>query len=89
MAGSASRKVEREARHRFDVALNSAGVPFFIVTPVVREGRIAELRWEYPNEAAASQQAAAVVIGSSTSYVRPPGWDANILLERLVSLLRQ
>jgi signal transduction histidine kinase len=81
-------QVERDARHRFDVALNSAGVPFFILTPVVRQGRIAELRWDYLNEAAAQlfKQTAAVVIGSSTMYVRPTGWDANILLARLAPL---
>ncbi|SAK74268.1 PAS/PAC sensor hybrid histidine kinase [Caballeronia temeraria] len=81
-------QVERDARHRFDVALNSAGVPFFILTPVVRQGRIAELRWDYLNEAAAQlfNQTAAVVIGSSTMYVRPTGWDANVLLARLAPL---
>lgn len=46
-------QVEHDARHRFDVALNSAGVPFFILTPIVREGRIAALRWDYLNDAAA------------------------------------
>ncbi|WP_081850877.1 hybrid sensor histidine kinase/response regulator [Caballeronia grimmiae] len=81
-------QVERDARHRFDVALNSAGVPFFILTPVVCDGRIAELRWDYLNEAAAQlfNQTAGVVVGSSTSYVRPTGWDANVLLERLAPL---
>ncbi|VXC96005.1 membrane hypothetical protein [Burkholderia sp. 8Y] len=81
-------QVERDARHRFDVALDSAGVPFCILTPVVRERRIAELRWDYLNEAAAAlfNQNAAVVIGSSTSYVRPAGWDADVLLERLAPL---
>ncbi|WP_229754063.1 ATP-binding protein [Caballeronia grimmiae] len=81
-------RLERDARHRFDVALNSAGVPFFIVTPVVHEGRIAELRWDYLNEAAAQlfNKAAGVVVGSSTSYVRPAGWDADLLLERLSPL---
>ncbi|WP_250490949.1 ATP-binding protein [Caballeronia sp. INML2] len=81
-------KVERDARNRFDIALNSAGVPFFILTPVVHNGRVAELRWDYLNEAAAQlfNQAAAVVIGSSTSYVRPTGWDADVLLGRLAPL---
>ncbi|WP_250504577.1 ATP-binding protein [Caballeronia sp. AZ7_KS35] len=81
-------QVEREARHRFDVALNSAGVPFFILTPIVRDGVVAELRWEYLNEAAARlfDQPAAVVIGTSTSYVRPMGWDSDVLLERLAPL---
>ncbi|WP_159462979.1 hybrid sensor histidine kinase/response regulator [Caballeronia telluris] len=81
-------RLERDARQRFDVALNSAGVPFFIVTPVVRDGHVAELRWDYLNEAAAQlfSQAAGVVIGSSSSYVRPAGWDADILLERLAPL---
>jgi hypothetical protein len=64
-------QVERDARHRFDVALNSAGVPFFIVTPVVHGGHIAELRWDYLNEAAGQlfNEGSGVVIGSSTSYV--------------------
>ncbi|WP_175942741.1 ATP-binding protein [Caballeronia sp. BCC1704] len=81
-------QVERDARHRFDVALDSAGVPFCILTPVVRERRIAELRWDYLNEAAAAlfNQNTAVVIGSSTSFVRPAGWDADVLLERLAPL---
>ncbi|WP_248323371.1 ATP-binding protein [Caballeronia sp. Sq4a] len=81
-------QVERDARHRFDVALNSAGIPFFIVTPVVREGHIAELRWDYLNEAAARlfNPAAGVVVGSSTLYVRPAGWDADLLLDRLAPL---
>jgi signal transduction histidine kinase/ActR/RegA family two-component response regulator len=81
-------QVERDARHRFDVALNSAGVPFFIVTPVVRDGQVTELRWDYLNEAAAHlfNEGAVVVVGSSTSYVRPAGWDADILLERLAPL---
>ncbi|SAK84042.1 PAS/PAC sensor hybrid histidine kinase [Caballeronia catudaia] len=81
-------QVERDARHRFDVALNSAGVPFFIVTPVVHERHIAELRWDYLNEAAAQlfNPAAGVVIGSSTAYVRPPGWDTDLLLGRLAPL---
>ncbi|WP_244818606.1 ATP-binding protein [Caballeronia sp. Lep1P3] len=82
---------ERDARHRFDVALNSAGVPFFVVTPVVREGHVTELRWDYLNEAAAQlfSPAAGVVVGSSTSYVRPSGWDADLLLERLAPLAEQ
>ncbi|MDR5740568.1 MULTISPECIES: ATP-binding protein [unclassified Caballeronia] len=81
-------QVERDSRHRFDVALNSAGVPFFIVTPMLRDGRIAELRWDYLNEAAAHlfNPAAGVVVGSSTSYVRPTGWDADLLLNRLAPL---
>ncbi|SAK56769.1 PAS/PAC sensor hybrid histidine kinase [Caballeronia fortuita] len=81
-------QVERDARHRFDVALNSAGVPFFIVTPVLRDGHIAELRWDYLNEAAARlfNPAAGVVVGSSTLYVRPAGWDADLLLSRLAPL---
>ena len=80
--------LERNARHRFDVALNSAGVPFFIVTPVVRDEHVAELRWDYLNEAAAQlfTPDAGVVIGSSTSYVRPAGWDADVLLKRLAPL---
>ncbi|WP_160174741.1 hybrid sensor histidine kinase/response regulator [Caballeronia grimmiae] len=84
-------QVERDARHRFDVALNSAGVPFFIVTPVVRDGQVTELRWDYLNEAAAQlfNEGSGVVIGSSTSYVRPAGWDADILLERLAPLAAQ
>ncbi|SAK87106.1 PAS/PAC sensor hybrid histidine kinase [Caballeronia fortuita] len=84
-------EVERDARHRFDVALNSAGVPFFILTPVVRDGQVAELRWDYLNEAAARlfNQAATVVIGSSTSYVRPTGWDADLLLDRLAPLAKR
>ena len=81
---------ERDARHRFDVALNSAGVPFFIVTPVLRAGRITELRWDYLNEAAAQlfSPTAEVVIGSSTAYVRPRGWDADVLLDRLAPLAK-
>ncbi|MDR5883819.1 ATP-binding protein [Caballeronia sp. LZ032] len=84
-------QVERDARHRFDVALNSAGVPFFIVTPVMRGGYITELRWDYLNEAAAQlfNEGSGVVVGSSTSYVRPPGWDADILLERLAPLVER
>ncbi|WP_250529731.1 ATP-binding protein [Caballeronia sp. ATUFL_F1_KS4A] len=84
-------QVERQARHRFDVALDSAGVPFVILTPVVREGRIAEFRWDYLNKAAAQlfNQNAAVVIGSSTAYVRPAGWEANMLLERLTPLAQR
>lgn len=81
-------QVERDARHRFDVALNSAGVPFFIVTPVLGDGQIAELRWDYLNEAAARlfNPAAGVVVGSSTLYVRPAGWDSDLLLGRLAPL---
>ncbi|SAL68395.1 hybrid sensor histidine kinase/response regulator [Caballeronia humi] len=81
-------RVERDARHRFDVALNSAGVPFCILTPVVRDGKVAELRWDYLNAAAAQlfSQPAAVVIGSSTSYLRPAGWDADVLFDRLAPL---
>ncbi|WP_248324063.1 MULTISPECIES: ATP-binding protein [unclassified Caballeronia] len=81
-------RMERDARHRFDVALNSAGVPFFILTPVVVGGKISGLRWDYMNEAAAElfDQATTVVIGSSTSFVRPHGWDASVLLERLAPL---
>jgi signal transduction histidine kinase len=81
-------QVERDARHRFDVALNSAGVPFFIVTPVARDGQVTALRWDYLNEAAAQlfNEGSGVVVGSSTCYVRPAGWDADILLERLAPL---
>ena len=71
-------KVERDARNRFDIALNSAGVPFFILTPVVHNGRVAELRRDYLNEAAAQlfNQAAAVVIGSTSDGVGcgRPAW---------------
>ncbi|WP_288830362.1 ATP-binding protein [uncultured Paraburkholderia sp.] len=81
-------RLERDARRRFDVALNSAGVPFLIVTPVVRDGQVAELRWDYLNEAAAQLfgTAVGVVTGSSTSYMRAAGWDADILLKRLAPL---
>ncbi|WP_244851369.1 ATP-binding protein [Caballeronia sp. SL2Y3] len=81
-------QLERDARHRFDVALNSAGVPFFILTPVVHNGRVTELRWDYLNDAAAHlfNRATAVVIGTSTTYVRPHGWDADVLLKRLAPL---
>ncbi|SAL52239.1 PAS/PAC sensor hybrid histidine kinase [Caballeronia cordobensis] len=81
-------QVERDSRHRFDVALNTAGVPFFIVTPVLRDGHIAELRWDYLNEAAARlfNPAAGVIVGSSTLYVSPAGWDADLLLSRLAPL---
>ncbi|WP_244808755.1 hybrid sensor histidine kinase/response regulator [Caballeronia zhejiangensis] len=81
-------ELERDARHRFDVALNSAGVPFFIVTPVLRDGHITELRWDYVNDAAARlfNPAAGIVVGSSTLYVRPVGWDADVLLSRLAPL---
>ncbi|VXB34531.1 PAS/PAC sensor hybrid histidine kinase [Burkholderia sp. 8Y] len=87
-AGERLLRVERDARHRFDVALNSAGVPFCILTPVIRENRIGEFRWDYLNDAAAQlfNQTAAVVIGSSTTYVRPAGWDPDILLDRLAPL---
>ncbi|MDR5740007.1 ATP-binding protein [Caballeronia sp. LZ016] len=80
-------QVEGDARHRFDVALNSAGAPFLIVTPVVRESHKTELRWDYLNEAAASlfNEGSGVVGGSSTSYVRPAGC-ADILLNRLAPL---
>ncbi len=84
-------QVERDARNRFDIALNTAGVPFFLLTPIVHDGRVAELRWDYLNEAAAQlfNQPAAVVIGSSISYVRPTGWDANLLLDRLAPLAKR
>ncbi len=79
---------ERDARHRFDIALNSAGVPFFVVTPVLRDGRIAELRWDYLNEEAARlfNRDAGLVVGSSTLSVRPAGWDADLLLDQLAPL---
>ncbi|WP_327373598.1 histidine kinase dimerization/phospho-acceptor domain-containing protein, partial [Caballeronia arationis] len=56
--------------------------------PVVRDSKVAELRWDYLNEAAAQlfSQPTAVVIGSSTSYVRPAGWDADVLFDRLAPL---
>jgi len=81
-------QVEREARQRFDVALNTAGVPFCVLTPLMRNDQVDEFRWDYLNDAAAqlfSQQAAAV-IGSSTTFVHPEGWDANFLLDRLAPL---
>ena len=81
-------QLEREARRRFDVALDSTGVPFCILTPVLRDGYVAELRWDYLNGAAAQlfEQSSALIIGSSILSVHPPGWDAALLLERLVPL---
>jgi len=87
-AGQRLLHVERDARQRFDIALNTAGVPFGVLMPVVRDGELAEFRWDYLNEAAAElfSQPTAVVLGSSTSFVSPIGWDANVLLKRLSPL---
>lgn len=54
-----------------------------IFTPVVREGQIAELRWDYLNAAAAElfNLAAGVAIGSSTTCVRPVGWNEDLLFD--------
>jgi len=81
-------QVEREARQRFDVALDSAGVPFCILTPVMLDGHVAELRWDYLNGAAAQlfEQPSSLIVGRSTLSVHPPGWDAALLLARLAPL---
>jgi signal transduction histidine kinase/CheY-like chemotaxis protein len=57
----------------------------------VHDAKVAEFRWTYINDAAAQlfNQDAAVVVGSSTSYVRPVGWEAGVLLDRLAPLARQ
>ncbi|GGD70407.1 hypothetical protein GCM10010985_26120 [Caballeronia grimmiae] len=81
-------EMERESRKRFDLALDTAGVPFCVLAPVFENDQIEDFRWEYLNEAAVRffHRSSVTVIGSTTSEVIPSGWDRAALVERLAVL---
>jgi signal transduction histidine kinase/CheY-like chemotaxis protein len=83
-------EIERESRKRFDLALDTAGVPFCVLAPVFENDRITDFRWEYLNEAAVRffLPSPATVIGSTTSEVIPRGWDRAAVVQRLAPLAR-
>lgn len=82
----------KESDQRFKVALESAAVPFSLLTPMRDDaGNISDFRWMYVNAAAATllRRPVAEIIGARVQDIVPAIWQQPGLLENYIAVVNR